>query len=347
MDLRGILEFPVRTRLRIKLCHVSLVVAVFLAAAGDITSAQDKVTERPTTTPTPSPTPSKTPTEPDDKPIRVETNLVTMTLTVQDQWGRYVSDLAKKNFTVFENDVEQEISFFSEMDAPASIGIIYDVSGSMGSGKILRSRSALQHFMKTSHPSDEYSLIAFNDKVRLLADRTRDHNLVLDKLLSIQAGGNTAFYDAVYLGVDRVMRGAHSKRALLIISDGQDNSSRYNLPEVRRYLKEADVIIYSVGIYIGDEGMLGYQGQGFLRELSEITGGQVFYPRSDEDMDDLFERIALELRHQYSVGYLPKDFNQDGKWRKLRVKVAPPRGMPRLSVRGRKGYYATPVSKDN
>ena len=344
MDLRCIFELSLGIRRRFQLCHLLAALVVLLIFAVDPTWAQDSAPAR--VTPTATPTPAKTPTDPDDTPLRIQTDLVTMTLTVQDDWGRYVSSLSKKNFTIFENDVEQEISFFSEMDSPASIGIIYDVSGSMGSGKIQRARSALQHFMMTSHPSDEYSLIAFNDKVRLLADRTRDGKAVLDKLSNVQTGGSTAFYDAVYLGVDRVIRGSHNKRALLIISDGQDNSSRYSSREVRRYLKEADVIIYSVGIYAGNEGWEGFQGQGFLKELSEITGGQAFYPRSDADMDELFERIALELRHQYSVGYIPKDFQQDGKWRKLKAKVTPPRGMPRLTVRGRKGYFATPTIPD-
>jgi Ca-activated chloride channel family protein len=292
---------------------------------------------------TPTPTPPPIVTDPDDTPLKVQTDLVTLTLTVHDEWGRYVSNLSKKHFSVFEDGVEQEISFFSDVDAPASIGIVYDISGSMGSGKIIRSRRALERFMLTSHPSDEYSLITFNDKVRLLADRTRDHNEVLDKLSMLKPGGNTAFYDGVYLGVDRVMRGSHAKRAVLVISDGQDNSSRYSFGEMRRFLKEADVIIYAIGI--SDGSALDDAGQGFLKQLSEATGGRAFFPGlSDGSFDEICERIALELRHQYSIGYLPTDFRQDGKWRSLKAKVARLRGMPRLSVRARKGYYATPVS---
>ena len=333
MAMRGIFELSLLTSRRFSV-YLLLAITILTTLAA-VTPSQDKKA-------TPTPTPA---TDPDDKPLRIQTDLVTMTLTVHDQWGRYVSNLSKKHFSVFENNVEQEITYFSDTDSPASIGIIYDVSGSMGAGKIARSRMALERFMLTSHPSDEYSLISFNHKVQLLADRTRDSNAVLNKLTLMQTGGNTALYDAVYLGVDRVIRGAHKKRALLIISDGQDNSSRFSYPEVRRYLKESDVIIYSVGIYSGDEGALGFQGQGFLKELCEVTGGTAFFP-SNGDLDELFERIALELRHQYSVGYIPKDFQPDGKWRRLKAKVAPPRGMPRLTVRGREGYYATPLSPD-
>ncbi len=333
MDFRD--TFPLSLRTRLIVFPASILIGVLLIG---LSTAQDSSSVQGI----PAPTPPVTITDPDDAPLKVQTDLVTLTLTVHDKWGRYVSNLTKKHFSVFEDGVEQEISFFSDADAPASIGIVYDISGSMGSGKILRSRTALERFMLTSHPSDEYSLITFNDKVRLLADRTRDHNVVLDKLSFVKPGGSTAFYDGVYLGVDRVMRGSHAKRAVLVISDGQDNNSRYSFGEMRRFLKEADVIIYAIGI--SDGGGLDYAGEGFLKQLSEATGGRAFFPGlKDGSFDEICERIALELRHQYSIGYVPKDFRQDGKWRRLKVKVAPPRGMPRLSVRARKGYYATPA----
>jgi len=282
----------------------------------------------------------------DTKPISVTTDLVTLTLTVTDNFGRYVSGLNKNAFTVVDNNEEQELTFFSDMDAPVSVGILFDVSGSMSKDKILKARNALERFINTSHPSDEYFLIAFNSRAQLLLDRTRDGNAVLDKLSLVQPKNNTALYDAVYLGVERVTRGAHQKKAILVISDGQDNSSRYNFGEVRRLLKESDVTIYSVGILGGgDSGsMLGMQGQAFLDELSNVTGGKSFYPQTNVEMDEIFERIALELRHQYSVGYTPKDFAPDGKWRKVKVRVKPPRGLPRLTVRSREGYYATPTT---
>ena len=236
------------------------------------------------------------------------------------------------------------IQFFSDSDAPVSVGILFDVSGSMSGEKIIKAQKALSHFIATSHPSDEYFLIAFNSRAQLLLDRTRDGDAVLRKLAMVQPKSNTALYDAVYLGVEKVTRGSHQKRALLIISDGQDNSSRYNFNEVRRLMKESDVVAYSVGI-IGNgdaSSAVGMQGQAFLDEISSVTGGKAFYPQTDVEMDEIFERIALELRHQYSLGYTPKDFQPDGKWRKVKIKVKPPRGLPRLTVRGRDGYYATP-----
>lgn len=290
------------------------------------------------------PTPTPQLADDDNAPLKVKTDLVTLTLTVTDLYGRYVSGLNKNAFQITDNGEPQEITFFSDSDAPVSVGILFDVSGSMSGDKINKARKALSRFILTSHPSDEYFLIAFNSRAQLLLDRTRDGEAVLQKLTLVQPKNNTALYDAVYLGIERVTRGAHQKRALLIISDGQDNASRYNFGEVRRLMKEADVVTYSVGIMSrGDtSSSMGMQGQSFLDEISSVTGGKSFYPDTDVEMDEIFERIALELRHQYSIGYTPKDFQPDGKWRRVKVKVKPPRGLPRLTVRSRDGYYATP-----
>jgi len=295
-------------------------------------------------TPEPSPTQPAETVEDDDKPISVKTDLVTFTLTVTDLYGRLVSGLPKSAFTVFDNNQEQEISFFSDADAPASIGILFDVSDSMNGEKLIKARKALEKFINTSHPSDEYFLIAFNSRAQLLLDRTRDGDAVLQKLTLVQPKSNTALYDACYLGVERVTRGTRQKKAMLIISDGQDNASRYNFGEVRRLMKESDVTVYAVGIMDrADAGsMTGMQGQAFLDELTSVTGGKSFYPSTDIELDEIFERIAVELRHQYSIGFSPKDFTPDGKWHKVKVKVKPPRGLSRLTVRTREGYYASP-----
>lgn len=316
---------------------MSLLVGLFAATAFGQTSDP---------TPTPTPTPAPTPEDETGRPIRIKTDLVSLTLTITDLYGRYVSGLTKKMFTIYDNNQEQEITYFSDADAPVSVGILFDVSGSMSGEKINKARNALKRFIASSHPSDEYFLIAFNNRAQLLLDRARDGESVLQKLTLVSPGKNTALYDAVYLGLERVTRGTHQKRALLIISDGQDNASRYNFGEVRRLMKESDVVTYAVGILDGHDAAtaMGMQGQAFLDELSSVTGGKSFYPTSNIEMDEIFERIALELRHQYSIGYTPTDFQPDGKWRRVKVKIKPPRGLPRLSVRGREGYYATPTS---
>jgi Ca-activated chloride channel family protein len=281
-----------------------------------------------------------------DGPVIVNTDLITLTVTVTDNYGRYVSGLSKNAFAVLDDKQPQDITFFSDDDAPVSVGVIFDVSGSMSGDKIRRARDALANFIQTSHNSDEYFLIAFNSRAQLLLDKTRDGDAVLDKLTFVQTKNNTALYDACYLGVEKVQRGAHPKRALLLISDGQDNNSRYTFNEVRRLLKESDVVLYAVGILSGSDAgsSLGMEGQGILDELASVSGGKAFFPRSTAEMDDIFEQIALELRHQYSIGYRPSNFANDGKWHKVKVKVTPPRGLPRLFVRSKEGYYALPTN---
>ncbi len=301
----------------------------------------------PAQTPTPTlPPQQQTVEDTDNRPVKVPTDLVTLTLTVTDIYGRYVSGLTKNAFSVIDNGQDQEITFFTDTDAPVSLGILFDVSDSMSGTKIGKARKALEKFINTSHPNDEYFLIAFNNRAQLILDRTRDGEAVLQKLQLVNPKNNTALYDACYLGIEKVTRGTHQKKAMLIISDGQDNASRYNFGEVRRLMKESDVVVYAVGIMDGrDAGSSeGMQGQAFLDELTSVTGGKAFYPQTDVEMDEIFERIALELRHQYSIGYTPKDFQPDGKYHKVKVKVKPPRGLPRLTVRNREGYYATPTT---
>jgi Ca-activated chloride channel family protein len=279
----------------------------------------------------------------DDKnPIITNTDLITFNVTVTDIYGRFVSGLNKNAFSVVDQKEPQEITFFSDEDAPVSVGILFDVSGSMSGDKVHRARDALAHFIQTSHDRDEYFLIGFNSRAQLLMDRTRDGQAVLDKLTFVQTKNNTALYDACYLGVERVQRGTHQKRALLLISDGQDNNSRYTFNELRRVLKESDVVLYAIGILGGSDAgsALGMEGQSILDELSGVSGGKAFYPRSGAEMDDIFEQIALELRHQYSIGYKPKDFITDGKWHKIKVSIHAPRGLPKLFVRTRDGYFA-------
>jgi Ca-activated chloride channel family protein len=278
----------------------------------------------------------------DTKPVIVHSDLVTLTVTVTDTYGRFVTGLGKNAFSIVDDKTPQEITFFSDEDAPVSLGVVFDVSGSMSGDKISKAREALAKFIDTSHSRDEYFLIGFNNRAQLLLDRTRDSDSLLEKLTFVQTKGQTALYDATYLGVERVSRGTHPKRAILLISDGQDNSSRYTFTELRRLLKESDVIIYAIGIVDGhDDSQLGYTGRAILEEISGVSGGKAFFPSTSAEMNDTFERIALELRTQYSIGFRPTSFANDGKWHKLKIKVQPPRGFPRLFVRGREGYFAT------
>ena len=332
-----------------------LVILFIISNSQSWVLAQEKTPQKPsnetTAEPASQPTPPSNPSR--EKPlidkgvVITNTDLITFTVTVTDTYGRYVSGLGKNAFTVLDEKKPQEITFFSDDDAPVSVGVIFDVSGSMSGDKIKRAREALGKFIQTSHNSDEYFLIAFNSRAQLLLDKTRDGNAVLDKLTFVQTRNNTALYDACYLGVEKVQRGTHPKRALLLISDGQDNNSRYTFNELRRLLKESDVTLYGVGILSGNDAgsQMGMEGQGILDELASVSGGKAFFPRSNAEMDDIFEQIALELRHQYSIGYKPVNFTNDGRWHKIKVKVTPPRGLPRLFVRSKEGYYAIPSTR--
>jgi Ca-activated chloride channel homolog len=235
-----------------------------------------------------------------DSSLIVNSDLVNLTVTVTDVMGRYIKGLNKEAFSVYDNKELQQISFFSDEDAPLSIGFVFDTSGSMRGDKIPRS-----HFFNTSHKLDEYLLVGFNSRAELLADRTRDPGVILETLGSVKASGQTALYDGCYLAANKISSGSYKRRALLLLSDGQDNNSRYTLGDLKKLIKESDITVYSVGILDMREAnsFLAISGREILYDLSELTGGQAFFPKNRTEMNDAFEQIALELRHQYSIAY--------------------------------------------
>lgn len=282
-------------------------------------------------------------TDQDKNVIRQRTSLVVVNVSVTDKQFRQISGLNKEHFEIYEDKVRQQIEFFSDDDRPASVGIVFDLSGSMNN-KISRAREAIKAFIDTCHNQDDFFLVGFNERATLLAELS-DGQSVLDKLLLAEPRGQTALYDAAYLGVEKVKQGRHDKRAILIVSDGQDNASRYNYGELRKLLKEADVQVYCIGIT--EEGadmgsILDRQGRLVLEEIARTTGGMAFFPSSYAELEDSVTRIALTLRHQYSIGYVPLNEQRDGKWRKIKVRVNAPKGLPSLNVRAKEGYYAMP-----
>lgn len=277
---------------------------------------------------------------PREERITVNTDLITLSVSVSDKAGRAVPGLSKNNFNIYDNNQLQEIHFFSDEDAPASVGIVFDTSGSMSEGKIIQAKEALARFILTSKNEDEFFLIDFNTRARLLLDRTRDGDAVLKKFSFVEPKGNTAFYDAVYLGIEKVTRGSRARKIVLVISDGEDNESRYTFKELQRRVRETDVIIYAVGFdgYFQRKGELS--GRETLKELARATGGRAFFPKGAIEMDEAFDKIALEMRRFYSIGYYPSNFGADGKKHRLKVKLNLPAGSPRLFVRSREVYYA-------
>jgi Ca-activated chloride channel family protein len=273
--------------------------------------------------------------------IQIGTSIVNVIVSVTDPYGRFVTGLGRDHFEVFDDKVKQQIAHFTDDDAPVSLGIVYDVSGSMKE-RVGRSIRALRRFIETSHADDDFFLIGFNDRAKLVQDFTTSGDNLLGHLMFASPHGSTALYDAAYLAVEKVQQGRQSKKALLIISDGQDNNSRYTYKELRNRVKEADVQIYAIGITDPANDTLAGFGRSVLEEVTRMTGGRAFFPNAynEPELVEICTRIALELRHQYSVGFYPTDIQSEAKWHKVQVKVNPPRGLGRLSLSYRDGYQS-------
>lgn len=280
-------------------------------------------------------------TGPDDsKPLKVNVSLVLVPVTVTDPIGRFVTGLEHENFAIYENKQRQEIRHLSGEDAPVSIGLIFDVSGSM-STKIERAREAVIEFLRVANPKDEFFMIAFSDQPHVISDFTDSIENIQNQLIFIAPKGRTALLDAIYLGVSKLREAKNQRKALLIISDGGDNHSRYSEREIDSVVKEADALIYAIGIYdhyfsTQEETM----GPSLLSGISELTGGRTFVIDNPNDLADAATKIGIELRNQYVLGYYPTNRPRDGKWHKIKVKLIPPKGLPPLQVSAKQGYYA-------
>jgi Ca-activated chloride channel family protein len=274
--------------------------------------------------------------------IQMNVEMALVNVTVTDPYSRLVTGLDKENFKVFEDGIEQEISAFSSEDVPISIGLIFDMSGSMAD-KVEKARQAAIQFMRTANPRDEFFLVSFNDRAELTSRFTSSIEELENRMMFTMAKGRTALLDAIYLGLSQ-MRSAHNgKRALLIISDGGDNHSRYNEADIRNFLKEADCQLYAMGIFdVNDMGRTTEEryGPSLLSELAEMTGGRVFPVSTLGDLPDIASKIGMELRNQYVLGYKPSDARHNGAWRKIKVKLLAPKGLPPLNVYAKTGYYA-------
>jgi Ca-activated chloride channel family protein len=272
--------------------------------------------------------------------LRLQADLVLVPMTVTDPMNRLVTGLEAPNFQVFDNNVGQTIKSFTTEDAPVTIGIVFDLSGSMQS-KFPRARRALTEFLRTSNPQDEFFVVGFNDKPAVVVDYTSDVDDVEARMVMLHPENRTALIDAIYLAVNKLKDAKWERKALLIISDGGDNRSRYTEGQLRKVVRESDVQIYSIGIF--DEyapTTEEQQGPILLSDISEATGGRLFKVSEAGDLTDIATRISAELRNEYVVGYRPSDIKKDGNWRKLKVRLVPPPGLPALTVHFRQGYYA-------
>ena len=333
----------VRLGCRVPVCAVSLLVVCLLVPFAVAQNESDvHVTPR-----AKAATPDNTAASPTDpspkthtKPLKVDVDLVLVPATVTDPMNRLVTGLDQVNFELYENGQRQEIRHFSSEDAPISLGVIFDMSGSM-SNKIDKSKEAVIEFFRTANPDDEFFMIGFADKPQLMSDFTSSIEKIQGQLVYTVPQGRTALLDAIYLGINKMKQAKHQKKALLIISDGGDNHSRYTESEIRNMVKEADVQIYAIGIFDSSPSTEEErQGPAMLSEITDVTGGRTFTIDNPNELADVATKIGIELRNQYVLGYRPKNLVRDGKWRKLKVKLLPPKGLPPLHIYFKTGYYA-------
>ena len=275
--------------------------------------------------------------------IGVDVEMVLINVTVTDPMGRMVTGLSKDHFELTEDKHPQEITQFGAEDSPLSLAIVFDASGSMGH-KMSKAREAVAQFAKTANPQDEFFLVEFNNRPEMATDFTRSIEEIQNRLTFTQSKGRTALLDAIYLALNKMKEAKNSQKALLVISDGGDNSSRYTEREIKRLVRESDVQIYAIGIFepYGSRGRTPEEmaGPGLLTEIAEETGGRQFPVENLNELPDIAEKIGIELRNQYVLGYVPTNEQRDGKWRRVKVEVKKIRGMPQLRPYFRNGYYA-------
>ncbi len=273
--------------------------------------------------------------------IKTNVKLVLVPVSVTDPNERFVTGLSQDNFQIFEGKTPQTIQNFSREDVPVSIGIILDISGSM-KDKVSRLQEAVSQFCDAANPEDEFFLITFAEQPRLAVDFTTKTAEIEKEIVFMQPKGRTSLLDAIHMGIRKMKDARYGKKALLIISDGGDNHSRYGEREVKGLARESDVMIYSIGLFDRyvptPEEMLGPQ---LLTEVTEPTGGRAYTLDNANEMPSVARHIGMELRTQYVLAYRPKDSGHDGRWRKIRVKLMLPRRFSFLHAHAKTGYYAS------
>ncbi len=271
--------------------------------------------------------------------IRVNANLVLIPVSVTDPKNHPMTGLVSDEFRVFEGKAEQKIVQLSSDEAPISVGIVFDASGSMA-GKLVKAREAVAQFLRGTNPGDEFFLVNFNSTASLAVPFTSDPDEIHDRLMSTDSKGKTALLDAVYLALHYMKGAKNHRKALLVISDGGDNDSRYSERETRKMVQEADTWIYAIGIYARGTQTLPEEERGgpkLLTDIAEESGGRQFEVHSASELPEVATKVGLELRHQYILAYTPANPEADGKYRRVQVKLVDRRD---LHLSWRPGYYA-------
>ena len=275
--------------------------------------------------------------------LRVDVPLILIPVHVTTPLGTSITNLRQENFRLFEDGAEQTIANFAKEDAPASVGLVFDTSGSMHN-KINKSAEAAAAFFKIANPEDEFFLIEFNEKPKLSVPFTRDSDDVLHRIARAHTYGRTSLLDAIHLALVQMKQAHNLRKAIVIFSDGGDNRSRYNEREVREALLESDVQLYAMGIFGLDDSdkpsREELDGPRLLTELAAETGGKHFPVDNLEDLPKVCDRIGKELRNQYMLGYLSTNGDRDGRYRHIKVVLAPAQNATPMKPYYRQGYYA-------
>ncbi len=275
--------------------------------------------------------------------LRADASLVLIPVHVTTPEGKPVTALAKQHFQLFEDNQEQKITYFVRDDAPVSIGVLFDASGSMRN-KVKACAEAAAAFLKTANAEDEFFLVEFSDRPKLTVPFTSDPDEIHDRIGHIRPFGRTALLDAIQLGVDQMKTARNFRKALVIISDGGDNRSRHTASQIKTAMLESDVQVYAMGIFErGELHRLSREeanGPELLDELAETTGGNSYPVRDLNDLNAISASIGNQLRDEYLLGYAPTSDLRDGKYHQVKLKLAAPVEMPGLRAFYRRGYYS-------
>jgi VWFA-related protein len=274
--------------------------------------------------------------------FRVNSDLVVIPVTVTDGKGRVVKGLQKEHFKLYEDKVEHAIAQFAAEDTPVSIGLVFDASDSMGP-KLQKAREAVAALLKNSNPEDEFFLVQFNQQPRLVVNMTRQTEEIQNRVGSVRTGGSTALLDAVILALKQMRNARYTRKAIIIVSDGEDNASSYSVKQLKDNVREADVLIYAIGIYNSGDAYQTSEtltGAPLLNEIAKQTGGRLFEVNKLKQLPDIASKISTWLRSQYVLAYAPNNLEKNGGYHRIQVKISKPAGFPRLHAFWRLGYYS-------
>ncbi len=278
------------------------------------------------------------------RPLKVDVDLVLVPVTVTDLNGKSVMDLRKEDFKLFDGEEAMPVKYFFAQDTPVSVGVVVDLSVSM-KNKIDRVRKAVDEFFANADPADDYFVVTFGNRAHLLADTTTSIDTIHTKLATMEASGNTALADAIYLSLLKLHSAKYERRALVVISDGGDNASRNSLRKVKNLAKEADAQVYAIDVCDAPSVLITKKieerfGRQWLTQVSEVSGGRTIAVDNANKIPEAAGQISLELRNQYVLGFRPSNLSSKGKWRKIKVRVTQKENQLPLQVYYKTGYMA-------